>query len=99
MPRSKCWARTALPPVRCKIIPENFPPRCNTAAVFAFLIQNKDHSNKAQEKIHREIHTRNNFQKSLRGGVDNPSAFLYNNTCILAAATVERCPSGLWNWS
>lgn len=21
----RCWARTALPPVRCKIIPENFP--------------------------------------------------------------------------
>ena len=41
----------------------------------------------------------NNFQRKLRGGVDNPSAFLYNNTCILAAATMERCPSGLWNWS
>lgn len=42
---------------------------------------------------------RNKIKKSLYGGVDNPSAFLYNNTCILAAATVERCPSGLWNWS
>ncbi|WP_302371056.1 hypothetical protein [uncultured Gemmiger sp.] len=42
---------------------------------------------------------RNKIKKSLYGGVDNLSAFLYNNTCILAAATVERCPSGLWNWS